>query len=167
MRVLTFALLLVLLHTVLSAQSAMEADRVAVTRAKKIAVSELDDRLPKVSLEFFLKYEAAGMPVSWRIVKCGEEALAASPIPTCVEADFDRKNDGTATVVISIDNSKTSPATPGFIGATVTDMGGAPRKVRRLGDLPMELQRAAPKTPRDSPPGSNALVFGTSSASSG
>lgn len=169
MRLLTLALLLVSIHGVLSAQSITEADRAAVARAKKVMVSELDGRLPKINLEFFLKYEAAGTPVSWGVVKCSEEVAgnATSFSQTCVEADFDRKNNGTATVVVSIANSKTSPAAPGFVGATVTDMGGTPRKVRRLGDLPMELQRSLPKTPRDSPPGSDARVSPTSSISSG
>lgn len=169
MRLLTHVLLLVLLNAVLSAQSATERDAAAATRAKKVIASELDNRLPKVRLEFFLKYESAGMPVSWRVVECREEGgnLAASgPGQICVEADFDRTHNGTVMVVVSVADSTKSQAAPAFVRATVTDMGGSPRKIRRLGDLPMELRRPALKTPKDLPSGVDARVFPTSPTSS-
>lgn len=160
----------VLLQTVLPAQSQTKVHADAIVRAKNVNVSQLDGRLPKVSLEFFLGYESAGMPVSWRVVECSKEngnRGAGSPLPTCVAAEFDRKQNGTATVVVSIADTTKPQAIPAFVRATVTDMGGAPRKVRRLGDLPMELQRPAPKGPRDLSPGAEALVFATSATSSG
>lgn len=162
MRILALALVLMLLQVFLRAQSATELDRAAVARAKNVIASALDDRLPKISLEFFLQYEAAGKPVWWRVVECGEESDAGkdpAPDQTCVEAEFDRKHNGTVKVIVSVATSKKSQAAPAFVFATVTDTAGSPRRIHRLGDLPMELQRRPPRTPKDLPSTVATLVF--------
>jgi len=43
--------------------SARKTEQAAIQSAKKLLVSSLDSSLPKVSLEFFLKYEAPGVPI--------------------------------------------------------------------------------------------------------
>jgi hypothetical protein len=124
-------------------------------------VSSLDSRLPNVSLEFFLNYEAARLPVTWEIVDCGEPTAVSpkdlAPASTCIEADFGLKNGTTATVVVSVGFSDQSQGVQKLVSATITNLGGMPRPVRRLGDLPMELHRPAPKGPRDLPPPTEGL----------
>jgi hypothetical protein len=137
------------------AQSSNGVSQSIIGRAKKFTVASLDSRLPKVSLEFFLNYEAQGLPVTWQIADCGgTNTISPKDFASdsrCIEADFSLKNGTTVTVVVSVRNSGQTQRVDKLVRATITNLGGTPRPVRRLGDLPMELQRPAPKGPRDLP----------------
>ena len=137
-----------------------EAQNAAIKRVKTVDVSSLDRGLPKVTLEFFLKYEGEGAPIKWRVSNCyqpnGNPSIDRErDSPMCVEADIDLKGDRSAAVVVSVGTLKTGPVgVPTVFSVTVTDPIGLVRSVRHLSDLPMELHRSLrplPKSPRDLP----------------
>ena len=132
--------------------------KVAVIRRVKIVdVSSLDRGLPKVTLEFFLKYEGEGASIRWQVSNCdqlnGNQLISRERDGSiCVEADIDLKGDRSATVVVSVGTVKTGlVSVPTVFSVTVTDPSGMVQAVRRLSDLPMELHRPLPKSPRDLP----------------
>ena len=134
---------------------ANKAEETAIERVKTTEVSSLDGGLPKVTLEFFLSYEGEGAPIKWRVVDCDQlnenRSVEREQAPgKCVQADIDLKGDRSATIVVSVGTLKNgSVGIPAFFGATV-NASGTTHAVRRLSDLPMELQRP-PKWPRDLP----------------
>jgi hypothetical protein len=135
-------------------QSANKTEKAAIQRAKNVLVSSLDSSLPKVSLEFFLNYEAGGAPIQWEVNDCGEQTgkrlrdRGASAL--CVEADF-AKDQTDVAVMVSVGTLKKGPSgVPVLVRVTVNGPGGRSRSPR-LGELPKELHRPAPKSPRDFP----------------
>jgi len=137
-------------------QSADKAEQVAIQRAKKALVSSLDHSLPKVSLEFFLNYEAGGAPIQWEVNDCGEQTGnpstdRGSDSPMCVEADF-AKNQTAVTVLVSVGTfQKGLTGDPALFSVTVNGPDGRSRSLRRLGELPKELHRPTRGMPRDLP----------------
>lgn len=138
------------------APSANDSEEAAIQRAKSALVSSFDSSLPKVSLEFFLNYESGGAPIQWEVNDCGKKignpaADRGSDSPVCVVAGFG-KDQTAVTVLISVGTLR-----QGLSGAlalfrvTVNDASGNGRSLRRLSDLPMELHRPLPKSPRDLP----------------
>ncbi len=115
--------------------------------------------MPKVTLEFFLKYESSGAPIRWEATDCGQQSGDASAdrddrdrdIPTCVEADFDANRRAVNLMVAVGSMKKGLSKTPALFSATVTDIDGQLHSLRRLSDLPKELNRPLPRTPRDLP----------------
>lgn len=133
-----------------------KTEQAAVQRAKSALVSSLDSSLPKVSLEFFLNYEAGGAPIKWGVTDC-EEQTRTPPIDhgsdsdVCVEADFE-KDQADVTVLVSVGTFEKGPSgAPAFFSASVTGPSGQRHSLRCLGDLPKELHRPAPRMPRDLP----------------
>lgn len=122
-------------------QSADRTEAAIIQRVRNTLVSSLDSSLPKVSLEFFLKYESGGASIQWEVNDCKEQAGnpekdRASDSPMCVEADF-TKDQTTVTVMISVGTLKSGPSgTPAVYSVTVNNQGGRRRSLRRLGDLP-------------------------------
>jgi hypothetical protein len=137
-------------------QSSDKTQAATIRRVQNTLVSSLDSSLPKVSLEFFLKYESGGAPIQWEVNDCTEPAGnpptdRGSDPPICVEADFAREQTD-VTILVSVGTLKTGPSgTPAVFGVTVNHQGGRSHSLRRLGDLPKELHRPAPKSPRDLP----------------
>jgi hypothetical protein len=137
-------------------QSADKAEEAAIQRVKNTLASSLDSSVPKVSLEFFLKYESGGAPIQWEVNDCVEQAGnpptdRSNDPPMCVEADF-QKDQTDVTVMVSVGTLKKGPSgTPAVFSVTVDNQGGKSHSLRRLGDLPKELHRPAPKSPRDLP----------------
>jgi hypothetical protein len=132
-------------------------ENAAIKRVKTVDVSSLERGLPKVTLEFFLKYEGEGAPIKWQMSNCDQQT--GNPFidrerdsSICVEATIDLKSDRSATVLVSVGTIKTGPVgVPTVFSVTVTDPSGMVHTVRRLSDLPMELHRPLPKSPRDLP----------------
>ena len=147
-----------LLAGCMGAQSAPEdkRDRETIQHAKSLLVSSLDRSLPKVSLEYFLKYESADAVIEWEVNDCGEETGnpqtdSGRDFPMCVEADFDG-NHRAVSVMIAVGTSRKGiSGKPALFSATITGPGGSAKSIRRLGDLPKELQRPLPRSPRDLP----------------
>jgi hypothetical protein len=156
MRRMILNLWVLLLTICLCAQqpSVNKTEKVAIQRAKNLIVSSFDRSLPNVSLEFFLKYEGGGAPIKWEVNDCGDQtgspALDQEPgSPMCVEADFEFKRQKAVTVLVSAGTFKRGPsAVPALISVTITESGTS-RPVRHLSDLPVELERQAPRLPRD------------------
>ena len=149
-------LCLVMFATLVSGQSPATMEKDAIQRAKSVMVSSLDSSLPKVSLEFFLKYEAAGAPIDWKVTDCGEEHGNPAndrgrDFPVCVEADFVIKNGVSVAVFVSVATLAKGSAAPKFLSAVITDPTGVSHSLHRLGDLPMQIHRPVPKGPRDLP----------------
>jgi hypothetical protein len=136
--------------------SGNKTEQAAVQRAKNALVSSLDRSLPKVSLEFFLNYESGGASIKWEVTDCWEQTGNpsidhGSDSDMCVEADF-AKDQTDVAVLVSVGTFEKGPSgVPAFFSANVTGPSGRRLRLRRLGDLPKELQRPAPRMPRDLP----------------
>lgn len=135
------------------AQSRNKAETAAILRAKNALVSSFDSSLPKVSLEFFLKYEAGGAPITWERADCGQESANppmdhGSGHPLCVAASFD-KGQTAVTVIVSVGTLQIGrPGTPALLRVSIDGPSGRIESLR-LRDLPRELHRPAPREPRD------------------
>jgi hypothetical protein len=145
-----------LLTNYLWAQSspADKAEQSTIARAKKILVSRIDARLPKVSLEFFLNYESQGAAIHWEVNDCGEQTGNPSMdqgrnFPVCVEADFDLHHRSVSVVIAVGTSNQGDEGTPAFFSGTITDPDGTSLSIQQLGDLPARLRRAFPRQPRD------------------
>lgn len=150
------SLILVLFSCSLWAQHSYtnKDEEAPIERVKSLQASLLDRDLPKVTLEFFLQYEGEGAPIKWRMSNCDQ--LRRNPIAdpkwdpgVCVKAEIDLKENRSAAVVVSLGTPKPRGG-PAVFRITVTDQGGI-RDVPRLSDLPLELHRPLPKSPRDLP----------------
>ena len=91
-----------------------------IRRVKTVDVSSLDRGLPKVTLEFFLKYEGEGAPIRWQVSNCdqlnGNQLVDRERDGSiCVEADIDLKGDRAATVVVSVGTLKTAVFQPSSV----------------------------------------------------
>jgi hypothetical protein len=138
------------------APSANKQEKVAIERTKNQLVSSFDRSLPKVTLEFFLKCESGGAPITWDVNDCEEETGDPATdqgreFPICVEADFD-KDHAAVSLLISLGTSKKGLfGVPALFSVSIIEQNGTSRPVRHLSDLPKELHRPMPKSPRDSP----------------
>jgi hypothetical protein len=158
MRRMILSLCFLLFAVCLCAQSspADKREKAVIQRAKNLLVSSLDNSLPKVTLEFFLQYEAGDAPIRWEVNDCGEETGNPTmdrgrDFPMCVEADFD-VNHQAVSVLVSVGTfKKGTSGVPILFSLTITGVSGVVRTLHHLGDLPMELHRPLPKLPQDSP----------------
>jgi hypothetical protein len=129
----------------------------AIRRVKTLPVSSLDRDLPKVTLEFFLKYEGEGAPIKWEVNDCGEQTQGAAvahgrDAAMCVGAYIGLKDGRTATVLVSVGTFKKGPVdVPTIHGVRVAYPEGTIHRLDRLSDLPVELHRPPPKGPKDLP----------------
>jgi hypothetical protein len=135
----------------------------AVERVKALLISSLDRTLPKITLEFFLKYEGGGASINWKVSDCGERnrdtVADHGRDATCVEADIVLKDGHAVVVLISVGTSnKGAVDVPAVYDVRVTDPGGTIHRLDRLSDLPVELHRPLPKGPKDLPPGVSARL---------
>ena len=138
----------------------------AIQLVKTLPISSLDLSLPKVTLEFFLKYEGEGAPIKWEVNDCSEPTRNtvvdhARESAMCVEADIALKDGRAATVVVSVGTFKKGPVdVPTVYGVRVTYPGGTIHRLDRLSDLPVELHRPLPKGPKDLPAPVRARLAG-------
>ena len=154
----TLCLCLLLLGARVCAQSTPDEKREKemIQHTKALLVSSLDGSLPKVSLDYFLKYESAGATIHWEVNDCGEqtgnpETDKDSDFPVCVEADFDVDHRA-ITIFIAIGTVKKGVSgPPALFSATITEPDGKIKSLRQLGDLPKELHRPLPKSSKDMP----------------
>src|SRR5215472_13272815 len=84
-----------------------ETKQDAIKHVKNLQVASLDPSLPKVTLEFFLKYEGEGASIEWSKSNCGQ--LKLRPFTghdrdpaICVEARVNLKDSCSAIVVVSL-----------------------------------------------------------------
>ncbi len=153
--ILRLCVLLVVSVAAAQGQSIGKTEQAALQRAKSALVSSLDSSLPKVSLEFFLNYESGGADIRWEVNDCGEQTGnpatdRGTDSPMCVEADF-TKDRTDVTVMVSVGTFQKGPSgKPALFGVTVHGPSGRVHSLR-LGDLPKELHRPAPRMPRDLP----------------
>lgn len=155
--------LALLLNSRVWAQSspADQAEQSTIADTKKIQVSRIDARLPKVSLEFFLSYESEGSPIRWEVTDCGEQTGNPSAdqgrnFPTCVEADFEVHHRSVSVVIAVGTSNPRDRDAPAFFSGTITDPDGTSHAMRRLGDLPAQLRRFFPRHPRIVPDATHA-----------
>src|SRR5438105_548918 len=136
-------LLFLLLTSCVRAQgpSADKAEMDVIQRVKTVPVSSLDRGLPKVTLEFFLKYEGAGAPIQWKVNDCGEHTRDAmvdhgGDSAICVQADIGLKDGRAAIVLVSVGTIKRGPVdVPSVYGVRVAGAGGTIHRLDRLSDL--------------------------------
>lgn len=133
-----------------------KTERATIQKAKDTSVRSLDGALPDVSLEFFVKTEAGGTPISWEVNDCGEqtgnpELDKDRDFPICVSAEFETKDHRRTNISISMGTIKKGVSVkPELRDIVVTDSDGLVRPVRKLSDLPMELQRPPKRKKGDS-----------------
>ena len=172
MRPTTLSLAVLSLSLCVSAQprSSNISTQAAIQYVKTLSTSLFDGRLPRISLEYFLSYESGSAQGKWGIVECEKQAAPApeytkQDFPICIQADYDVKSmehpytptrslsrGGSVTVLISVKTAKNGKFRGGTIlNLVVTDVFGAVHQVRNLADLPMELHRPPPTTPKDLP----------------
>jgi hypothetical protein len=163
----TILSLLFLLLTFCARAQGPSADKTeigAIQRVKTLPISSLDRSLPKVTLEFFLKYEGEGAPIKWEVNDCGEQTRDTGlddgrDSARCVQADIGLKDGRAATVLVSVGTFKRGPVdVPNVYSVRVTYPGGTIHRLRRLSDLPVELHRQLPKGPKDLPAPVSALL---------
>jgi hypothetical protein len=154
----TFLCLSLLLTSCLWAQPSADdkEGHSTIEYAKKMHVSSIDARLPKVSLEFFLNYESEGSPIHWELNYCGEQTGNPSEdqgrnFPVCVEADFDVHHRSVSVVVAIGTPNQGDRRTPSFFSGTITAPDGASHSFGRLGDLPAQLRRRFLRQSREPP----------------
>jgi hypothetical protein len=168
MRPTIFSLAVLSLSLCASAQP-RSSDNSATRYVKALSTSSFDSRLPRIPLADFLSYETGSAQGKWATVECGKRTAPAGDyarkgFSTCVQADYDLKSTqhldaptrslsgGFVTILVSIETAKNGQ----FRGETilslaVTDATGMVHQIRNLADLPMELQRPIPRTPKDLP----------------
>ncbi len=137
--------------------SAEPGEIAVIQRVKTLLISSLDSSLPKVTLEFFLKYEGEGAPIQWKVRDCRDytqdKAAHRDDSAMCVQADIGLKDGRAATILVSVGKFKNNPVdVPSVYGLRVTDTAGIIHILDRLRDLPAELHRPLPKGPKDLPP---------------
>jgi hypothetical protein len=135
-------------------------DKQAIEQAKNVLVSTFDKRLPKVTLEYFLKSESDNGRIAWEVNDCGEQTGNPAidrgrDLPLCAQATVSGPNLRLIIVVLAVGTfHKGVTGTPELSSVTVTDETGQDHAVR-LFDVPAEMHRGRPKTrrvPRDLPP---------------
>jgi hypothetical protein len=123
-------------------------DRKAIQRGRKVLVSQLDPKLPPVTLESFVQAQAGrGSRITWEANDCGEQtgspADAGRDFPLCAEANALLEDGRTIVVRVGVGTLK-----KGVFGAAdlwwvavnpLDSFDGAPLK--RLSDLPAELAK--------------------------
>ena len=125
--------------------------------------------MPKVTLEFFLKYEGEGAPFKWEVNDCGEQPRDTvidhwRDSAMCVQADMGLKDGRAATVLVSVGTFKRGPVDVLTVYAVrVTYPGGAIHSLDHLSELPVELHRKPPKGPKDLPASVSAALLSLSS----
>ena len=145
--------------------SANEMEGGAIQRVKALPVSSLDRNLPKVTLEFFLKYEGGGEPIKWHVNECNEHTKDMvvdhkHDTAMCVVAEINLKDERAATILVSVGTFKRGPVdVPIVYGVRVNYPFGATHSLLRLSDLPAELHRPLPKGPKDLPPPVSGLLL--------
>jgi hypothetical protein len=135
-------------------RASTKTGNVAIQHVKKLLVSSFDSRLPKVSLEYFLRYETEGAPINWGANECDKESVKpTTPLShNCVQADVDLTNGGSVTVIVSVAVFKDgSFGDAALVSMTVTDLSGLVRHLSALGNLPIELHRPPIRVPKDLP----------------
>ena len=92
-----------------------------------------------MTLEFFLKYESGGAPITWEVNDCGEQTGNPATdqgrdFPMCVEADFD-KDHAAVSVMVSVGTFRKGPSgVPLLFNISITEQSGRSHSVRHLSD---------------------------------
>ena len=160
MRRLIFALALLSFPLCASAQtgSSTKNEAAVIQHVKNLSASSFDARLPLVSLAYFLAYETEDAPARWTTTRCKEQHSAGESVDAkrntsnCVQADFDLNNGSALTILIRVEESQSHKfSDSSVVSLSITELTGANRQIRSLGDLPMELHRWPAKAPKDLP----------------
>jgi hypothetical protein len=142
----------------------------AIRFVKTLSTSSFDSRLPRISLADFLSYETGSLQGKWAVVGCEKQTVPAADhanqdLVTCVQADYDVKRSeldtpgwwslsggGLVTILVAVKTSTNGQfRADAILNLAFTDVTGVVHQIRNLADLPMELHRLAPRTPKDLP----------------
>lgn len=154
--ILTLSFQLLTLCVWAQGSSADKTEMDTIQQVKTLLVSTLDHDLPKVTLEFFLRYEGEGAPIRWKVNECGEQTrdtvAHGRDSATCVKAEVGLKDGRAVIVLVSVGKFNKGPVyLPSVYGVRVTYPEGTTHRLDRLRDLPVELHRPPPKSPKDLP----------------
>ena len=126
----------------------------AIGIAKAALISNFDSNLPRISLEYFLDYEAAGAPVGWEAVACPlTHPATTNGDQVCVVATIELHDRRVAMVSVAVGTmAKNLGAAVELRGVMITDESGAVRKLPLI-ELPAAMHRKWRKFPHlDSAP---------------
>jgi hypothetical protein len=153
----SIVLVILMVLSLLPARAWENADTLDIENARLLLVSSLDSSLPKVTLEFFLKYEGEGAPIHWSTSLCdsttGEDLRERDKSSVnCVRAEVALKESRSVVVVLAMAKPRGHTyVAPNVIRVSVKNSNGWTNVLRGLSDLPAELHRPLPKSPRDLP----------------
>jgi hypothetical protein len=147
--VISFAVLA--LATVAPAQTSPDTklEQGAIARVKATLVSQLQPGTPKVTLEYYLQTQTGGgAKIKWEMNDCGEQTgdpadRNMTDPPICVEADVEPARGGVLTLFIAVGSDKTGiKGKPTVFYISFKDAQGTTMELRRLSQIPLELQNA-------------------------
>jgi hypothetical protein len=137
-----------LLAAAVHGQTSLEAK--AVARAKRLPVSQLDPKLPKVPLEKFLQAQAgSGAEIKWESNDCGEQTGdpkidRARDLPICAQADVLLKDGRRIALMVAVGSvRKGMGGAPGLWWLELAVPNGLPESLKHLSDLPVRLRQTA------------------------
>jgi hypothetical protein len=135
---------------VVSAQNKETKIQQAAIRAAKAAlISGFDSSLPRISLEYFLAYEAAGAPVAWDTTPCPlTPRREAGNAHTCVLATIELNDGRLAMVSVAVPAPGIAAGSVELRSVLITEEWGAAVRKISLIELPAAIHRKWPKTPQ-------------------
>jgi hypothetical protein len=148
--VLIIGLVLCATRVGLAQTSGAKSQHGAIQIAKRALISNFDSNLPRISLEYFLNYEAAGASVGWEAMACPLSPRVAinAGAPTCVVATIELPDGRVAMVSVAVNALAKSPGSAVELRSTmITDESGAVRKLPLI-ELPAAIHRKWRKMPQ-------------------
>lgn len=124
----------------------------AIRAAKAALISSFDSNLPRISLEYFLAYEAAGAPVVWDTTLCPlTPRREAANAHTCVLATIELNDGRLAMVSVAVPTPRMAAGPVELRSVMITDEWGAAVRKISLIELPAAIHRKWPKMPQLDP----------------
>lgn len=118
---------------------------------KRAEARQFDSLLPRVTFEYFVRYEAgANGRVTWEVKDCGEQAGdpqagAGRDFPLCVQATASMAGGRLFLVSASVGTFRSPDfANPVVRDVVVVEPTGESEQLRTLSDLPAALQKKKP-----------------------
>ncbi|MCC2671422.1 MAG: hypothetical protein K0Q72_3893 [Armatimonadetes bacterium] len=123
----------------------------AIAAAKRALVSRLDPKLPRVTLERWLRQLVGpSAPIEWRVDDCGEQsgtpADRGRDFPMCVEATAPLGDGRSVSLSVQVGTFKTGVSGRPVERMHFLERGGKYEDVRHLSDFPARIrERPRPK----------------------
>jgi len=115
-------------------------DAEVVTAVKQTPVSQLDQSLPRISFEKWMRAEAGtDAKISWDVIHCGSQAQTANDSAVCVGADAQMKDGRSIMIMVAVDKPGAKQPPRVYFIQLITPAEA--RVLNHLGDLVVALFR--------------------------